>query len=180
MTTQPGTEAKLGYRWEPFEVEGLSARENAGILDRIESILLSWDGTPYMAGQQTKGRAVDCARFVAAVLDELYGEPRSRPEALPQDAAMHDPRLAAETIELMRRIYRPNLEVANCLIQPADIVVVGPPGGGPGHAMIAGFRPNTLWHSIAAGRWVRQAGFGAPWSYKVFGLYRQGDREKWL
>jgi hypothetical protein len=46
----------------------------------------------------------------------------------------------------LRRLYEPVSEVVNGKVEPGDIVVSGPRGGGPGHALIAGFDPFTLWH----------------------------------
>ena len=61
--------------WRPLQ----GFPEATAAQDRLQDVLRGWEGTPYRAGAQAKGRdgGVDCVRFVCGVLDELYGERRS-------------------------------------------------------------------------------------------------------
>ena len=56
---------------DPLNIDGLSPEQNRDIERRLYNILLSWEDTPYCPGQQCKGVAVDCVRFVSGVLDEM-------------------------------------------------------------------------------------------------------------
>ena len=76
-------------KWEPLKIEGLSDLENSKIEDRLRRILAEWEGTPHMDGQQAKGKACDCVRFVAGVLDEMAGTTTPL-DILPSDIAFHN------------------------------------------------------------------------------------------
>jgi hypothetical protein len=150
---------------------------------RLSNIFRSWEGTPYRAGQQMKGPkgGVDCVRFAFGVLDELYGFVRCDVPKLPQDIALHNKTTAMKAMRQLLKLYEPNAKVEDGTVQPGDIVVVAPPNGGPGHALVGGIRPNTLWHST--GQFVQMTGIGLlhagfmPW--KLAAIYRAKDRERW-
>jgi hypothetical protein len=84
-------------------------------------------------------------RFVCGVLDEFYGVKRTPSSPVPDDVQFHDRRRATRAVAWMRRAY-PSYRVRGTVLQPTDVVVVGPKLGGPGHVMLAGPRYNTLWH----------------------------------
>jgi len=164
--------------WRALSIKGAEA-----ISRKLGSILESWRDTPYLPGQQAKGAGggVDCVRFVCGVVDELYGFRRAELPRLPQDRSLHDRAGAVKAMKFMRRLYEPNLPIEDGVFEPGDILVVSAPDGGPGHAMIVGAEPNTLWHST--GRFVQMTGIGFLWatyhSWKFCGGYRMQDREKW-
>lgn len=151
--------------------------------ERLARILESWDGTPYSAGNQMKGPqgGVDCVRFVCGVLDELYGWRRSDLPELPNDVALHSRESAIASMKFIRRLYEPNASVEDGRLEPGDVIVAAMLGGGPGHALIVGARPNTIWH--ATGRRVQMAGIGmfqggcSDWSYVT--AYRPLDKHLW-
>jgi len=66
------------------------------------------------------------------------------------------------------------------VIEPGDIIVVGPHGGGPGHGMIVGGRENTIWHSTGIG--VQFAGISYLWltDQRIFRVYRYLRKDLWL
>lgn len=156
-------------------------REAAIAQARLQRILEAWEGTPYVPGQQMKGAGVDCVRFVCAVLDELYGFSRSKIEDLPGDIALHSRGTAVAAMKLIMSIYEPNMSIDDGSLEPGDILVVAPPAGGPGHAMIVGGRENELWHSTQ--HRVQMTGIGfitaAYHGWRLFGAYRACDRERW-
>lgn len=163
----------LPHVWEPLP----APLEAVG--PRLRAILDSWARTPYMEGCQGKGQGVDCVRFVAAVLDELYGFRRVPTDRLPQDIALHRPRTARAAMRKILRVYEPNEEVRGVTLQPGDVVVVGEPSGGPGHAMIVGARKNTLWHATPAG--VHRTGWGQYDGVAVVHhAFRLSDRHRWV
>lgn len=133
----------------------------------LEDYLETWASTRYMRGCQVRGKGVDCVRFVAAVLDHISGR-RTSVRTLPQDAAFHDPAGARAAVRDMLRLYEPYdaIRDPDAPIQPGDILVVGPTGGGPGHAIIAGGRKNTLWQSDI-GTGVARGGLGLVDNYQV-------------
>ena len=149
---------------------------------RLAGILDSWEGTPYAPGQQMKGAGVDCVRFVCGVLDECYGSKRIPVPELPGDIALHQRGTAIAAMRFIMELYKPNAAVTDEVLEPGDIVVVGPAGGGPGHAMIVGARTNELWHSTD--RRVQMTGLGFlqqhSHGYSLFGVYRALDRERWV
>jgi hypothetical protein len=112
---------------------------------RLGAILLRWEGTPYRPGQQKEKAGVDCVRFVAAVLDELRGT--STPiETLPPDAAMHTREGAIASMLNIKRAFMPCELVGDNSLEPGDVLVTGPPGGGrlggpPGPARGSGRKP---------------------------------------
>lgn len=162
----------LGYEWEPLPLD----LGDAGV--RLASILAGWEGTRYMEGCQAKGGGVDCVRFVAGVLDDLYGFARVPTDRLPQDIALHRPRSARAAMRKILRIYSPNVAVAGIAVQPGDVFVVGAPSAGPGHAMIVGPRRNTLWHATPIG--VHYTGWGQYEGIAtVHHVFRMADRERW-
>ena len=147
---------------------------------RLAQILAEWKGTPYCPNARIKGRqgGVDCVRFVCSVLDEFLQREAEPIYTLPPDAAMHT---RAGALEVMRRIvrrYEPVTAVEDGTIKPGDVVVVGHPEGGPGHAMIAGTVPNTLWQ--ASTTCVHFTGLGlVAEQQKVFRVYRIDEISKW-
>lgn len=156
-------------------IEGLDAKQNALVEARIGRILKSWEGTPYVAGCRVKKGGVDCVRFVSGVLDELYGT-KTELERLPQDASFHakDKCFAALKSFMDRYDYT---EVEDGILQPVDIVVAGPIGGGPGHALVAGL--DCLWHCTSMG--VARTGFDLSQSSGHFlkKILRGSNRERW-
>jgi cell wall-associated NlpC family hydrolase len=146
----------------------------------LDAALRSWDGTPYLPGQQAKGPkgGVDCVRFVAAVLDELYGKVTPI-ETLPQDAALHARATAVLAMKRIITLYRPNERVADDTIEPGDVLVTSQPGGGPGHALIAGPRRWTLWESTLDG--VHFTGWGGivAAGYRLEAVYRPQLKASW-
>ncbi len=154
--------------WRPLDDSALTAR--------IDSVLRSWANTPYMAGQRAKGAGVDCLRYVTAALDELTGRSTPAIPNLPQDAALHDPILARETMRAIIRAYGPARRIDDLTVEPADVVVTGDPDGGPGHAMIVGAEPNTIWHSTRPR--VHTTGVQIV-DQKVFRIYRPLEKDQW-
>ena len=165
----------IPYAWEPLPSE-LDPEGATAV--RLARILASWEGTRYLEGCQGKAQGVDCVRFVAAVLDELYGFARVPTDRLPQDIALHRPGSARAAMRKILRIYSPNERVSGITTQPGDVFVIGEPDGGPGHAMIVGPRKNTLWHATPIG--VHYTGWGQyAGQAVVHEVYRLSDRERW-
>lgn len=57
--------------------------------DRLDDILESWLETPYMQGQSTRGRGVDCVRFVDCVLSEWFRVSYKPLPRLSTDSGIH-------------------------------------------------------------------------------------------
>lgn len=164
--------------WRPIPPE----RGGAALQQRLERILKSWEGTPYTTGQQSKGQAVDCVRFVGAVLDEWRGRaPEAAVPRLPPDASFHDPELARGALAAFLRLYGPWDDVRlepGCFLEPGDTLAVG--RAGPGHAIIVGAGRNELWEIAGPGRKVRRGGFGIdPGMLVHASAYRWTGREAW-
>lgn len=141
---------------------------------RLGEILLSWEGTRYMPGQQLRGVGTDCVRFVCAVLDELLGV-KTPIKTLPPDTCMHDPERAAAAMRRLQELY-PSDQVSGA-VEPGDVIVTGPKAGGPGHAMIVGDQRNVVWHASAPS--VHRVGIGGVLllGHRVFAAYRLRQRD---
>jgi len=147
--------------------------------DRLHEVVKSWEKTPYMALQSKKQGGVDCIRFVCSVADELYGYSRGPMVSLPPDQAMHDREGALAAMRAICRRYEPLIDATDDeYLEPGDILVVGPSGGGPGHAMIAGGRQGHIWECLASG--VTLSGMPLIGSaVELFRIYRVMDKHKW-
>lgn len=157
--------------WEPMpDAEAQAA---------LERELRSWEGTRYGIGQQCRGVAADCVRFVCGVLDTLSGTQHDI-RTLPPDTCFHAPEKAVAGMERIRRFYEPVEEITSGLVQPGDVVVTGPKDAGPAHAMIVGFERNTVWHCASLGYrgGVTRTGLRGIYvmGHLVWTVYRLNDR----
>ena len=153
--------------------------EHIGI--RLGLIFQSWKGTPYSECSQAKGGGVDCVRFCCGVVDELFDFSRANIESLPSDACFHSRETALGGMKKLKELYNPLVTVGENDLQPGDLIVSGPLGknGGPGHLMIVGSLPKSIWHCTNHVGVVR-TGMTVPMGHKHFVSYRFQDREKWL
>lgn len=160
-----------GYSWKPL------VRNHDRICDPLRHELRGWEGTPYGAGQQCKGVAVDCVRFVCGVLDVMYGTKQDVPR-LPQDMSMHDRPGALAAMKFICGLY-PHVkhDRGSRIMFPGDVVVVGERGAGPGHALIVGPDPGTLWQ--AGSKEVHCTGISFAENVKVFRVYRLLHKNTW-
>jgi hypothetical protein len=141
------------------------------VLDRV---LRSWEDTPYGEQQQLKGVAVNCVLFVSGVSDEMRGT-ITPIRTLPPDHCLHD--RDGTTAAMHQLAIACNAKLSHSKeIEPGDVLVVGPIGGGPGHAMIVGVRPGEIWHATKSG--VTRTGLGIE-GYELFGVFRVQDKAKW-
>lgn len=187
----------VGLRWGPVKF-GAHADGNGFVEDvargrkferRLEAILTGWEHTPYSPSiiKQGPDGGVFCTAFVARVLDELFRQdPMPLPD-IPHDTAMHNAAKARAALRWFLRNYpgsipiksretEEGLEVWD--VQPGDIVISGPIGGGPGHAMIVGPRQNIMWQ--ADGQRVHYTGLYLPEPYELHDVRRFYQREEWV
>jgi len=137
-------------------------------------------GTQYLPGQCCKGVAVDCVGFVLGVLMDLSGETGFVRAEWPQDASMHDAKGSFKAMKVIAENFKPYKIIRDGFIEPGDVIVVGPHGGGPGHGMIVGARKNTIWHATGDG--VQYTGISHLWltDQRIFRIYRYLRKESWL
>jgi hypothetical protein len=161
---------RTNWTWSPLACP----RQTAA----LEAVQQKWLGTPYGAGQQVPGVAVDCVRLLCRMLDELHGLDETPLAQIPPDASMHTREGAQLTMMAIMHAYKPWIKITDGKIEPGDIVVVGPVGGGPGHGMMVSTRRNCLIH--ADQEEVALAGLGFFSEHqRVFGVFRKGNREEW-
>lgn len=172
----------LPYTWAPVQINGCvwpNPSLSWAVQQRIDSALSGWAGTPYGSGQQCKGEGVDCIRYLAAFVDEMYGHKRCPTERLPQDYSMHTRAGAISVMRKILRIYPEMKKVPGTTLEPGDVVVVGPKEGGPSHCLIVGAKKNTMWHA-ANNTGVCMTGWGLMRDQqKIFRVYRFKDRHVW-
>jgi len=166
----------IGVTIVPLEIEGVSEAGCRSIENRLSYILGEWRGSVHRDGQQCKGVAVDCVRFVSAVVDELYGI-QTEIEKLPPDAAFHSKETTLGAFRNFMSKY-PHTKVGGKEIQPGDILITGPRGGGPGHAIVVGVR--NLWHCdsysvVPTGTYLSNGGV-----YFLKTILRGADRHLWV
>ena len=174
-----------GLEWHPLRLPDHRDRngfsEDVGRAGKIERrlarILGEWEDTPYRAGIIQKGVGVYCTAFVARVLDELYGREPTSLAKVPHDVGQHNRRRAMAALRWFTRQFPTSFEVEDGEVEPGDLLMTGPSGGGPGHAMIVGPRRNTVWQ--ACGRSVHYTGLFLPEGFDLFQVRRFADREAW-
>lgn len=143
---------------------------------RLTHALQAWAGTPYGSGQGVMGGAADCIGSVFGIIDWLDGVERDR-ASLPADVALHDRPTAIKAMLQLMRTYGPTKLQPGADLEPGDLVVVGQHNGGPGHIMIVGTQPNTLWDSQPlAGFQMR--GWGLT-DRQVFHAAFRPNKSKW-
>lgn len=143
----------------------------AAALEVLRSELAAWEGAQWMPGQQCRGVAADCVHFVAAIVDRMFDRPTyTTLPRVAQDASLHDGRLTMTTVREMLRRVGPAMRIRGAAVQPGDVLVAGPEEGGPGHALIVGPDPCTIWH-CARGRGVVRTGVVIP-GFRLMRIYR--------
>lgn len=176
----------MPLRWRTFVLDetGIHRAAEAALLRRLGRILEAWEGTPYRIGQCLRGTGAYCTAFLCAVLDDLYRRPEATPlPEIPIDASMHAPETARSGLRWFLEHY-PNHERVQpgpdgyTVVQPGDVLVTGPQGGGPGHAILVGPRENTLWQCSGLG--VHYTGLALYEHYDLYAVYRMTDRHQWL
>ena len=178
----------LNVPWRPMfsiigprdqDPERVAFREK--LQGRLQEELTKWIGTPYMLSSQEPGPqgGARCTSFVCGVLDGLRGT-HTELEVLPADISAHDAEGARAAMRRLIRMYAPARNVLrDGWLEPGDILVTGPAGGGPGHGMIVGPEPNTLWQCIDP-LGVEKTGWGLLADLMVLhGVYRLSNRSTW-
>lgn len=175
-----------GIVWHPMMLSNGLGNPNhpraCNVEHRLARILGDWDGTPYVNGQACKREGVYCTAFMARVLDELYRRPPTPMPRIPPDASFHDAEGVLLGMRWFLREYPNNEKLEPAVdglyhVQPADILITGPIGGGPGHAILVGPRENTMWE---AGTFkVQMIGMMIPDNYELHAVYRMTDRNSW-
>lgn len=168
----PAVYSSQGYRWAPIA----EPRAAAPLL----AVLESWQRTPYMNGQQMKRVGANCATFVCGVLDELYGEQLTPVAQVSDDAQFHDHEATMRAVAAMRRAY-PSRRIRSSRHLPAgSVIVTGDAMGGPGHVMVVGPEPNTIWQcNRRVG--VYRGGFSfEARSQVVKAVYEMRDLWRWV
>lgn len=162
---------------EPLRIEGASLEENIKVTEAIENILLSWENTPWAPGQQCKGVAVDCVHFVSASYDELRGRKSNLPKTA-QDASFNSPKTTWKALKWFFTEYGVKDITKEEFVQPGDVLIMGPVGGGPGHGVIVG--KTCLWH--CGTNMVCRAGLSihSQGVYYLKAIKRIKNREEWL
>jgi hypothetical protein len=129
-------------------------------------------------GQQLRGVGADCARFVDAVLAELYGLDLPDLPLLDPDLCLHRPRDAVLAARAMAARY-PNRVVRGPAAwppRPGDVVLYRR-GRAPGHVLIAGARPAELWH-CDLGVGVVRTGLGNVNGF-VMRVWQMLEKDRW-
>ncbi len=125
-------------------------------LEEYASKLASWRGTRYVDSGCTKG-GIDCLRFAVLIMDWLHGwDTDMMPPApkLPPQTAIHDPKSVFKILDWIRDRYSPNhlswkknQPIDEQDLWPGDLIACRNQVH-PGHAVVAGPRHNTCWHSL--------------------------------
>jgi cell wall-associated NlpC family hydrolase len=146
--------------------------------ERLDSVLRSWIGTPWRAGQCMKGAAggVDCRYFVIGVMDELYGITAPLPARLPQDTSSNNPPLAASSIREIVERYGGRFLKPDEILEPGDGLIVREPGTHAEklqHGMICGLR-NEVWNCS-----FPRVGYTSMAGWQIVRRFRPPNKESW-
>jgi hypothetical protein len=142
----------------------------------LNNFFQRWAGTPYMSGQQSCQQGVDCIRYVTALYDNLCPGEKAPLRTLPPDGSFHNRSGAIKAMLQVKRRYPKCKIIRDKQVEPGDMLIIGPIGGGPGHAMLVGTEPNTLWHCTPRNG-VHKTGWALPVShFKLFRVYRMKNR----
>lgn len=161
-----------GLVWNPLEA-------HIAVSVRIAKTLRSWEGTKYGSGQSCKGTLADCIGFGCGVIAELRRIPLDDLPRLPPDTCFHAPETARAAMRVLLEAFAPVIAIEDAQVQPLDVVISGPPDGGPGHMMLVGTQRNTLWH-VNRGGLVCYTGFGFMHdAQRLFAVYRPTDKASW-
>lgn len=149
-------------------------------MSKVEDACARWEKTPYKLNFCQKGVGVDCIHFVAAILDEMYGQAHSKNlRSLPPDACVHNRVGVHKAGKALFKAYPAIEKVMDGTLEAGDLVITGPRSETPtaGHLMIAGKR-GKLWQSISTG--VCFSGYGILDTEMLVSVYRASDKTKWL
>ena len=170
---------QIPLQWQDISIENKKKRER--IRYRLMMCFFVWENTPYMAGNQQLSSGVDCVRWISAVLDEMYQRWPTNIKTLPSDASFHNRLGAIKAMHQIRKLYPNCITIRNGIIEPGDLIVIGPPGGGPGHALLVGTEPNTLWHCTPNSGVTRTGWSLIVGQQQIYRVYRAKDRDKlWI
>lgn len=147
-------------KWDPVP-------SSPWVVERLATALHRWQGTRYHEGAQVPMGGVDCWRFVSAVADDMRGRPWVKLPRMIADVAMHNPVKARAALRWAMRAH--SCRRVFPLLRAGDVVVAGPKGGGPGHAMIASY-DKQLWHVVQQNG-VSQTGISS-FGLDLFGVLR--------
>lgn len=162
--------------WQPLSIEDPRAAHLIHL--KLAVLFQQWQGTPYMAGNQCIQKGVDCVRWVTAVLDMMYDRAPTDIQTLPSDGSFHNKRGAMKAMIKIKRLYPHCKVLRDEPLEPGDLVIVGPPGGGPGHAMLVGTEKNTLWHCAPLSGVCKTGWSLIVGNQHIFRVYRAKDRVK--
>ncbi len=141
----------------------------------VRRVLKEWEGTPWRDAISVgvPGGQANCWTFVAGVLCALEGRDRIKLPALHAQALLHR---TGEVEEAMRELFGhfqyEKHKVGSVLnaVNSADVLVTY-----DGHALLAGTRPNTVWHSDAR----RPVCMASVNDFAVSKIYKITNREDW-
>ncbi len=145
--------------------------------NRLETVLRSWEGTPWAAGQCCPGRGVDCRYFVCGVLDELYQIRSPLPPRKPLDTAIHNRDGAVTALRQLIDRYPSETIPVDSAFEPGDVLIVRPPLAHDQtlkHAIIIG-PGGRAWHAGRGGvSYIAIAGWA------VTHAFRPLEKQRWI
>lgn len=172
----------LDLEWHPLrlELDGFASPVAKGraIERRLERILGEWKDTPYHPSFIHKKQGVYCTAFVCRVLEELYRREWRDMLNIPDDISFHNREGAIAGLKWFMRQFPACEKITDNKIEPGDVIITGPEGGGPGHAIIVGPRRNTMWQASGTCG-VHFTGLALPNIYELYAAYRFSDRSTW-
>ncbi len=97
---------------------------------------------------------------------------------IPHDISFHNRKGAMSGLRWFMRQFPTCKQQTNGEIEPGDVLITGPVGGGPGHAMIVGPWENQIWQATGASG-VHFTGMALPHIFELHAVFRFTDREVW-
>lgn len=176
----------LPLQWTVLQLTGPGENDfsnrlvrSANIERRLARILGEWESTPYDTKFSEKGVGSSCTGFICRVLDELYRKDPTELPHIPNDISFHDKAGAMAGLKWFMRAFPMAEKITDTRVQPGDVVITQPTGGGPGHALIIGPRENTMWQTTDDIVGVHYTGLAVPSTYQLSAVFRFKDRGTW-
>lgn len=165
---------------QPIEIKGWYPERPYS--EKVDAVLDSWIGTPYLGKHRIKAMGVDCYQIVAAFLDEMFGQAPgfTKLPSLSSSVARHRPDLARNAIKILRNAHQGSIRVTDGIIQPGDVLVVKSnlevdSHLHEGHTMIATSTPWSVVHAVEPRVCRTTCDY-----WDIVRIYRAKGRAQWL
>jgi hypothetical protein len=154
---------------------------DGAVAARVDAVLESAVGTPYVVNGRQRGVALDCRTSLVWFLDTMHrrAEPTAIPTVAP-DVALHDVHTAARVVKVLIDSFGLVNVTDERTIEPGDLIGIREYRDGhkvPAHGMIAGAKPMVAYHAPMQGSAFKKFGIGS--GLDIVCVYRDPKKARW-